>query len=176
MNQIRIPTAFQIKSNSRPDAPESSDIEWLLIRSYRAWIKGLQGDDSRYWNDVWNGFLAEFGTRDGKQALAWFVRMINILQTHAERALRYHHPGCPCKGDDERLFVAVVAACQHGDAREARECASRLVAPDGVGDLIASASQLALMLANRRPRLPMRATEPGQLDLQTLPMLSTAIN
>jgi hypothetical protein len=32
------------------------------------------------------------------------------------------------------------------------------------------------MLANRRPRLPMRPTEPGQLDLQSLPALSTAIN
>jgi len=180
MNQIRNPTVFQTRPDSRSDTlsvgAETTNIEWLLIRSYRAWIKGLQGDDSRYWNDVWNGFLAEFGTRDGKQALAWFVRMINVLQTHAGRALRYHHPGCPCKGDDERLFVAVVAACQHGDAGEARECASQLVTPDGVGELIASAGQLALMLANRRPRLPMRPTEPGQLDLQSLPALSTAIN
>lgn len=180
MNQIN-PRLSILKSAleaSRTD--ELCQTDQLLVRSYRSWIKGLHENDSRPWNDVWNAFIAEFGARDGKLALTWFVRMINALQAHAERPVRYHQPGCPCLGDDERQFLGVVAACRAGAALAARERAETLVPVDGAKDLLAAGGQLALIMA----KVGHTASLPGEpalgdfnfADLHALPPMSMALN
>ena len=150
--------------------------ELLIVRSYRAWIKGMNETDSRPWNDVWNDFLGEFGTRDGKELLAWFARMINILRTHAERTVRYHQPGCPSLGQDERYFLNLVAACQNGEAMVARAQAEALVADSGVGDMLAAASQLAMALTKTQRWMPMRQADVIEIELCSMPSPSASIN
>lgn len=147
----------------------------LLVRAYRSWIKGLRENDCRSWNDAWNGFTQAYGTRDGKQALTWFVRMINVIRDHAGRTVRYHQPGCPCLGDDERAFLGVVAACRDGQALRARAEAEVLVRPDGIGDLLGAAGQLALVLG------PVEHQGRGDdavevFDLYAMTPLSAALN
>ncbi len=176
MNQIRSPhTLFGVDA-PRPVSVPTTELEWLLIRAYRSWVNGLKDGNSQSWNVVWSDFLAEFGTKKGKLALVWFVRIINTLLNHAERSLGYHHPGCPCIGEDERRIIAVIAACQHGQALVARDTAIQIVAPDGVGDLIAASSQLGLLLSECRPSLPLRENKRDRFDLSTMTAMSAEIN
>ncbi len=153
MNQIhpRLKLPPSIHAARRTDDLDAASR--LLVRSYRSWIKGLKENDCRSWNEVWNGFTAALGTRDGKQALTWFVRMINVIREHAGRTVRFHQPGCPCLGDDERAFLGLVAACRDGRALVARSHADSLVRPEGVCDLLGAAGQLALVLALPDPIL-----------------------
>ena len=148
----------------------------FIIRSYRSWLSGVQHNDGRAWNDVWAQFTETYGTRNGKLALTWFVRMIGVLQAHAPRTIRYHQPGCPCVGDDERLFLSVITACQTGDAAGAGRAAQSLVVSGGVSDLVAAAGQLALVMVQVDHRLDHRKTVHDDIGLDELKPLSRAIN
>ena len=135
--------------SAMPTARRTDDLDHalkLVLRAYRSWVKGIRDNDCRSWNEVWNAFTWAYGTRDGKLALTWFVRMINVIREHAGRTVHYHQPGCPCLGDDERAFLGLVGACRLGQAMTARASAEALVTAAGVGDLIGAAGQLALVL------------------------------
>jgi hypothetical protein len=147
----------------------------LVVRAYRSWVKGLQDNDYRLWNDVWNTFICAYGTREGKQALTWFVRMINVIREYAGRTVRYHQPGCPCLGDDERAFLGVVGACRDGKAMVARRHAETLVDEAGVGDLIGAACQLALILGPVE-RFGTFEDLSGAFDLHAMTPVSDALN
>jgi len=149
--------------------------ERLVIRSFRAWVKGIHENDHRPWNEAWNAFIQAYGTRQGKLALTWFVRMINLLREHSDRTIGYHQPGCPCLGDDERAFVGVIAACRAGNALEARDLASFLIGADGVGDLLGAAGQLALVL-DWSVSDPSLREQLADFDLSSMSPVSLALN
>jgi len=149
--------------------------ERLVVRSFRAWVKGIHENDHRPWNEAWNAFIQAYGTRQGKLALTWFVRMINVLREHSERTIGYHQPGCPCLGDDERAFVGVISACRAGSAVEARDLAASLVRAGGIGDLLGAAGQLALVLdwSISDPGLKAKLAE---FDLSSMSPVSPVLN
>jgi len=146
--------------NMRPLPGRMADLEageHLLLWSLRRWLCGLMDDAPGHWRIVEREFTGRYGAEPGRQLLVGLVRMIALLQSHAERKIVYHRPCCPCVGEDEAALISYIAACQDGDWPAARAGAAGLVAEAGIGDLLETGVRLADQLRNRGAHLPRRA-------------------
>lgn len=134
--------------------------ERLIVRSFRRWVVGLRHNDGKHWSQVWTDFAGRFGDADGKAALSGFARLIRSLQSHARRSITYHQPCCPCLSADEIRITNLIAACQERRLSHAHALAEWMVRPDGIGDLLDAASQLAHFMQCHGLLFPVRTTTP----------------
>lgn len=130
--------------------------ERLIVRAFRHWVVGLEGQAGHHWSLVWNDFARSLGARDGRRALTAWSALVRHLQGAARRTIRYHHPGCPCLGPDEVALVAFLAACQGDDRRLARGLAEWLVTPEAAGGLLQVGLVIADCLREHAVALPAR--------------------
>ncbi|HEM47051.1 MAG TPA: hypothetical protein ENO23_08405, partial [Alphaproteobacteria bacterium] len=123
---------------------ELGQAEHLVAWGFRRWVAGHADGNGHHWAMVWNDFARTLGTGDGRDALGGLEAMVRAVLTGAPRPLACHRPCCPLLSADEFRIVAMVAACQAGNWTAAGCLAEWLAGPDGVGDLLQAASQLAM--------------------------------
>lgn len=157
------PDFAETATNSCPETTTELDVaERFVVRSFRRWVVGLRHNDGGHWKQVWGDFASQFGDTDGKAALSGFARLIQSLQSYARRGISYHQPCCPCLSADEISITNLVAACQGHHLSHAHALAEWLVQPDGIGDLLDAASQLAHFMESHGLLFPVRANLPEQ--------------
>jgi hypothetical protein len=132
--------------------------EGFVVRSLRRWVQGLRANDATHWRLVWHAFEGEMGESDGRAALADFARLVTAVQGHARRPLAPMPPCFPVVVGDEACLVDLVAACQAGRFRLARERAARLVTDDRADMVVEAAGRLAAAMDRHALRLAVRSS------------------
>lgn len=122
---------------------ELEPADYILLTAYRRWIAGWARSDPALWERVWNDLARHLGPARGKVAVSTLAAVVNVLRRDARRPIRYHQPCCACIGEDETCFLRLVAAARNGHWLAAREAGRSMVSDESVGDLMASAAQLA---------------------------------
>ena len=120
----------------------------------------MRHNDGGHWSQVWTDFAGQFGDTDGKAALSGFARLIQSLQSYARRSITYHQPCCPGLSADEVCITNLIAACQGRRLSHAHALAEWMVQPDGIGDLLDAASQLAHFMHFHGLLFPARMASP----------------
>jgi len=140
-----------------PMMRELTEMERLLVWSYRRWIAGLRTREEIHWTLVWRELCCTFGREDGGDFFVGLQKAVTEICQHARRPLRLHPPCCSHVCLDELWLPSLVAACERRDYRAARIRAESLVKADGMPCLLEAASRMAAVLRGRRITLPDRA-------------------
>ncbi|MEX1306355.1 MAG: hypothetical protein WEA84_14460 [Rhodovibrionaceae bacterium] len=114
--------------------------EALLLSIYRQWLRGLECQDSRYWERAWREAARALGGNAGRAALSSLECLLRRIAAHALRRVSYHPPCCGYLADDERLLLGAVAGAgsAQGDL-----LLTKLVRAEGLGEVREAAATLA---------------------------------
>ena len=132
--------------------------ERMIALAFRHACGTYGTSDKSDWLHLLALFTATLGHQAARKAAGAVGAVMRQLSSHAHRRISYHHLLCPCLGEDELSFVQLVAAVQHRNWRIATGIARTCLSEDGIGDMIAATSQLAVILTHHEVGLPLRIT------------------
>ena len=137
--------------------------EQLLVWALRLWVRGYMTQDSGDAEDLPAALRRGFHQANLDAGYSLLDELLSIVSVSARARIDV---GCPCCvgiGDDEQLFIAVIAALQRDDFPTGRRLLGYWLTASGVRLALAPALRLARLLTRRglalRPRTILRPAE-----------------
>lgn len=133
-----------------------SAIEYVMLTTVRLWVA--------HHNEVacaskWDEGLQIAGL--SAATITEFNRFAVMLATASWSRLEFHSPGCECIGNDEGLFLEVVALLQFKQFEAATEILEHWLPPAAVRIAVTSAAAIANGLLAGGLLLPLRERQKG---------------
>ena len=133
--------------------------EQLILDGYRSWSKGLITGNVSLWNDVWNMFAVQLGTRNGKLALDALSNFTRTLERCSSCPRKTNHAGCNFLVRDEVLILGLISGIQHDDETTIAICLDELSCPSRCDEILIAAEILAVTFRGlERVLLPIPAS------------------
>ena len=120
--------------------------EMLVLQGYRHWTLGFVTKNVRLWDEAWNLFCVELGTKNARDCMSRLITFVKTLGACS---------GCPLKTmpldddalcRDECLVMGLIAAMQHGDDAATEICLQALSCPTRCDEIAFAARDLAFAL------------------------------
>ena len=168
--------AVRVAEPSWPNrVADLTESERLVLSVFRDWLAGLSCKYGSGLSLAWNELARELGAGRGRVAMSGLIGLVRAMG-HLRRPLHHHQPCCACFSNDEANVLCFLSACQRHDWALARRQAEWMVAPEGVGDLLASGTQWGAALSEGGWTLPARKVPAPTLNEKTDDMLSLAVH
>ncbi|MEM8650744.1 MAG: hypothetical protein AAGF54_09470 [Pseudomonadota bacterium] len=120
--------------------------EHLVLEGYRYWSTGIITGDYGHWEEAWNLFAVQLGTKDGRLALDALTKFTKTLGLSSVAPLRTSPVGCCHLCKDEVLILGLLSGIQHDDQTALTLCLDGLSCPKRCEEVLHSAESLATIL------------------------------
>ena len=140
--------------------------ERLVGFGFRLWLNGFRTGDISNWEEAWCAYAGTIGAAAAKTAvgeLSSWVRAINCYaQRRPETSVNASDRFCR----DERVAIAMIAACQHHACPAMRACAFALLGCSMIDEVVEGAESFARTLRQaHQVLLPASADAPSLLTM-----------
>jgi len=127
--------------------------ERLVLEGYRRWAAGYATGNTSHWNDVWNLYATELGTKEGRHALDALISFVKKTATCAKCPLRMFKVESTQICRDEALILCLISSMQAGDETATELCLSNLACAARCQEVAMEAANFALVLRSLKQTL-----------------------
>ena len=143
MSRIRTSTGTgrAIAASSPLPGPER-----LVGFGFRLWLNGFRTGDISSWEQAWCAYASTLGADAAKTAVGELSSWVRAISCYAQRPLETAPNACECFWHDERVAIAMIAACQHHACPAMRACAFALLGCSMIDEVVEGAESFARTL------------------------------
>jgi hypothetical protein len=102
--------------------PHRSKPERLVGLGFRCWVRGVQTNDSRFFDVCSRQYVQAFGLKDGLVLSTKLGSWVNALDKVSKRPLRIEKISRHGFSTDEVIAISMIAACQHSECPALQAC------------------------------------------------------
>ena len=102
--------------------PLQSKPERLVGLGFRCWVRGVQTNDSRFFDVCSRQYVQAFGLKDGLVLSTKLGSWVNALDKVSTRPIRIEKIDRHGFSTDEVMAISMIAACQHSECPALRAC------------------------------------------------------
>lgn len=94
----------------------------LIGLGFRAWMRGLQCQDCRFFEICNRHYIERFGLKDGMILATKLGNWVNSIDKMKARAIHIGEPDAEGFSTDEVMAISMIAACQHAQCPALKAC------------------------------------------------------
>jgi hypothetical protein len=117
--------------------------ERLVGFGFRLWLNGFRTGDISNWERAWSAYASTIGAAAAKTAVGQLSSWVRAIDACAQRELKTAPNDCAQFCHDERVAIAMIAACQHNACPAMRACAFALLGCSMIEDVVEGADNFA---------------------------------
>lgn len=102
--------------------PLQSKPERLVGLGFRCWVRGVQTNDSRFFDVCSRQYVQAFGLKDGLVLSTKLGSWVNALDKVSKRPIRIEKINRQGFSTDEVIAISMIAACQHSECPALQAC------------------------------------------------------
>jgi hypothetical protein len=141
--------------------------ERLVGVGFRLWLNGFRTGDISSWEAAWCAYASTIGAAAAKTAVGELSSWVRAIDCWAQRPLETAPNASKFFRHDERVAIAMIAACQHHACPAMRACAFALLGCSMIDEVVQGAESFARTLhRSRQVLLPASA---DAVSLLTMP-------
>jgi hypothetical protein len=144
MRRIRTSPASQADGDAlAPAIPHVARPERLVGFGFRLWLNGFRTGDISSWEQAWSAYAGTIGAAAARTAVGQLSCWVRAVDCYAQRELVTAPNDCARFCDDERVAIAMIAACQHHVCPAMRACAFALLGCSMIEEVVEVAEDFA---------------------------------
>ncbi len=120
--------------------------ERLVGFGFRLWLNGFRTGDIASWEEAWCAYANTIGAVAAKTAVGELSSWVRAINCFAQRPLETAPNASECFWHDERVAIAMIAACQHHACPAMRACAFALLGCSMIDEVVQGAESFARTL------------------------------
>jgi hypothetical protein len=120
--------------------------ERLVGFGFRLWLNGFRTGDISSWEAAWCAYANTIGAAAAKTAVGELSSWVRAIDCWAQRPLETAPNASECFWRDERVAIAMIAACQHHACPAMRACAFALLGCSMIDEVVEGAESFARTL------------------------------
>jgi hypothetical protein len=117
--------------------------ERLVGFGFRLWLNGFRTGDISNWERAWSAYASTIGAAAAKTAVGQLSCWVRTIDCYAQRELVTAPNNCARFCEDERVAIAMIAACQHHVCPAMRACAFALLGCSMIEEVVEVAEDFA---------------------------------
>jgi hypothetical protein len=146
--------------------------ERLVGLGFRLWLNGFRTGDISSWETAWCAYAGTIGAAAAKTAVGELSCWVRAINCYAQRELETSPNACRGFCRDERVAIAMIAACQHHACPAMRACAFALLGCSMIDEVVEGAESFARTL--RRADQVLLPASADAASLLTMPAATAA--
>jgi hypothetical protein len=140
--------------------------ERLVGVGFRLWLNGFRTGDISSWEEAWCAYASTIGAAAAKAAVGELSSWVRAINCWAQRPLETAPNASRSFWHDERVAIAMIAACQHHACPAMRACAFALLGCSMIDEVVQGAESFARTLhRSRQVLLPASADAASLLTM-----------
>jgi hypothetical protein len=143
MRRARTSTAA---TGALPIASRFPGPERLVGVGFRLWLNGFRTGDISSWEQAWCAYASTIGATAAKSAVGELSCWVRAINCYAQRELETASGASDWFCRDERVAIAMIAACQHHACPAMRACAFALLGCSMIDEVVEGAESFARTL------------------------------
>jgi hypothetical protein len=96
--------------------------ERLVGLGFRCWVRGVQTNDTRFFDVCSRQYIQAFGLKDGLVLSTKLGSWVNALDKISKRPIKIEKIVTPGFSYDEVVAISMIAACQHSECPALKAC------------------------------------------------------
>jgi hypothetical protein len=120
--------------------------ERLVGFGFRLWLNGFRTGDISSWEQAWCAYASTIGATAAKSAVGELSSWVRAINCYAQRELETASGASDWFCRDERVAIAMIAACQHNACPAMRACAFALLGCSMIDEVVEGAESFACTL------------------------------
>jgi hypothetical protein len=143
MSRVRTSAGMSgaLAASSRLPGPER-----LVGFGFRLWLNGFRTGDIASWEKAWCAYASTIGATAAKIAVGELSSWVCAINCTAQRQLETSPNASDWFCRDERVAIAMIAACQHHSCPAMRACAFALLGCSMIDEVVEGAESFARTL------------------------------
>jgi hypothetical protein len=117
--------------------------ERLVGFGFRLWLNGFRTGDISSWEEAWCAYASTIGAAAAKTAVGELSSWVRAINCYAQRPLETSPNASDWFCRDERVAIAMIAACQHHACPAMRACAFALLGCSMIDEVVKGAEDFA---------------------------------
>jgi hypothetical protein len=117
--------------------------ERLVGFGFRLWLNGFRTGDISSWEQAWSAYAGTIGATAARTAVGQLSCWVRAIDCYAQRELVTAPNACARFCHDERVAIAMIAACQHHACPAMRACAFALLGCSMIEEVVEVAENFA---------------------------------
>jgi hypothetical protein len=126
-----------------PAIPHFAGPERLVGFGFRLWLNGFRTGDISSWEQAWSAYAGTIGAAAARTAVGQLSCWVRAVDCYAQRELVTAPNDCARFCHDERVAIAMIAACQHHVCPAMRACAFALLGCSMIEEVVDVAEDFA---------------------------------
>jgi hypothetical protein len=110
---------------------------------FRLWLNGFRTGDICSWERAWSAYAGTLGAVAARTAVGQLSCWVRAVDCYAQRELVTAPNDCAPFCHDERVAIAMIAACQHHVCPAMRACAFALLGCSMIEEVVEVAEDFA---------------------------------
>ncbi|MBO0765777.1 MAG: hypothetical protein J2P50_14500 [Hyphomicrobiaceae bacterium] len=143
MRRIRTSQATPVNADALAPIGHFAGPERLVGFGFRLWLNGFRTGDISSWEQAWSAYAGTIGAAAARTAVGQLSCWVRAIDCYAQRELVTAPNGCERFCHDERVAVAMIAACQHHVCPAMRACAFALLGCSMIEEVVEVAEDFA---------------------------------
>jgi hypothetical protein len=126
-----------------PATPHLAGPERLVGFGFRLWLNGFRTGDISSWEQAWSAYAGTIGAAAARTTVGQLSCWVRAVDCYAQRELVTAPNDCARFCHDERVAIAMIAACQHHVCPAMRACAFALLGCSMIEEVVEVADDFA---------------------------------
>ena len=101
---------------------QSGSAARIIGLGFRAWVRGLQSHDCRFFDVCQRNYIDRFGFKDGMVLSTKLGNWVSALDQMKNRPFSIYGPSAEGFSFDEVVAISMIAACQHSQCPALKAC------------------------------------------------------
>lgn len=100
----------------------NASAERMVGLGFRCWVRGVQTNDTRFFDVCNRQYIQAFGLKDGLVLSTKLGSWVNALDKISKRPIKIEKIVTPGFSYDEVVAISMIAACQHSECPALKAC------------------------------------------------------